>query len=143
MKLSPNFSLEELIYTSTGLPNDPSTGAKEKLLYLANYLLQPVRDRWGALTISSGFRSMAVNSVVNGSAGSQHLYGEAADFVPYSAKLDEVFEWIVKESRLPFGQAILEEKAKNGEIKRWIHISLPRIGKDNQQILRFRNGQYV
>ena len=148
MKLSPNFSLEELTYTSTGLANEPDASAKTKLLYLANYLLQPVRDRWGALTISSGFRNMVVNSVIGGASTSQHLFGEAADFIPYAvtytypAKCDEVFEWLVKESGLTFGQAILEKKVKNGEIKRWIHLSLVRMNGDNNQALIFKDGKY-
>lgn len=125
MKLSPNFSLEELTHTSTGLPNDPSPAEKTKLLYLANYLLQPIRDRWGALTITSGFRCWLVNSVLGGALTSQHLFGEAADFIPYMAKLDEVYDWIVNHSGLVFGQAIKEDKGG----KRWIHLSL--VGTDN------------
>jgi hypothetical protein len=36
-------------------------------------------------------------------------------------RLEDVFAWIVKESGLPFGQAILE--GPNGKVS-WIHISL-------------------
>lgn len=136
MMLSPNISLEELIATTTGLPNEPHTNAaRDKLLYLANYLLQPIRDRWGALTISSGFRSLPVNTAVGGSSSSQHCYGEAADFVPYAAGIDDVYRWIVIESGLKFGQCIKEEKKKGETIKKWIHLSLIRLGKDNQQAL--------
>lgn len=142
MMLSPNFPLEELTATTTGLPNDPSGAAKEKLFYLANYLLQPVRDRWGALQITSGFRSLPVNAAVGGSSSSQHCYGEAADFVPYSVGIDEVFEWIVKDSGLRFGQCIKEERNKEGFTQRWIHLSLMRFGRDNQEALIFDGKTY-
>lgn len=41
MKLSTNFTLEELCVTDTGLPNIPDDNAMRSLLYLATYILQP------------------------------------------------------------------------------------------------------
>jgi hypothetical protein len=47
--------------------------------------------------------------------------GQAADIVVPGHRLEDVFAWIVKESGLPFGQAILE--GPGGKVS-WIHISL-------------------
>lgn len=135
MKLSENFTFEELVATDTGLPNDPGPAETQKLMYLANYVLQPVRDRWGPVTVTSGFRSHAVNERVGGSPTSQHRKGEACDIVPVEADLEEVYCWIVENSRISFGQCIYEK----GE---WIHVSLPRLSAPNGEALIFDGRQY-
>ena len=130
LKLSESFILQELTKTSTGLQNQPDVVEEEKLLYLANFILQPIRDRWGKLYINSGYRSPAVNQRVGGADTSQHCYGEAADFITLEAPLKDVYRWIVEDSRLAFGQCICEIRATD-----WIHVSLPRIDKPNHEAL--------
>ena len=130
LKLSESFILQELTKTSTGLQNQPDVVEEEKLLYLASFILQPIRDRWGKLRVNSGYRSAAVNAMVNGEPRSQHCYGEAADIVPMEAPLKDVYRWIVEDSRLAFGQCICEIRATD-----WIHVSLPRIDKPNHEAL--------
>ena len=130
LKLSESFILQELTKTSTGLQNQPDVVEEEKLLYLASFILQPIRDRWGKLRVNSGYRSAAVNAMVNGEPTSQHCYGEAADIVPMEAPLKDVYRWIVEDSRLAFGQCICEIRATD-----WIHVSLPRIDKPNHEAL--------
>ena len=44
MNLSKNFTLSELARTDTGLPNEPNYHEQQKLLYLATFILQPIRD---------------------------------------------------------------------------------------------------
>lgn len=124
--------------TDTSLANFPSDEETRSLLYLCLYILQPIRDKWGLIKVNSGYRSDIVNDKVGGSRGSQHLYGEAADIVPLDTNIDTVFEWLVNESNIPFGQAILENK--NG--KRWIHVSLPKLYKPSHQALVFEGDQY-
>ena len=134
MRLSDNFTLEELCVTNTGAVNIPNEAQTEKLLYLATYILQPIRNVFGPVTINSGFRSEFVNEKIGGSKTSQHMKGEAADID--TDDLDKTFEWCRK--NLTFGQLILE--TKNG--KRWIHISLPRIGGSNMQVMTFDGINY-
>jgi hypothetical protein len=136
MKLAKNFSLDELIVTSTSGSNIPPGLHKEKLLYTANYLLQPIRDKWGPVLVNSGYRSQAVNTAIGGSSTSQHWKGEAADSRTPTADLWEVYLWVL--DNLSFGQCIYEE---NGAAK-WIHISLPRVDKPNQQAMLFKDGKY-
>lgn len=138
MHLSENFTLEELTSTDTGLPNNPGHGEAEKLMYLANYVLQPVRDRWGPVRVTSGFRSALVNERVGGSPASQHLAGEAADMVPVEAEMRDVFHWIVTRGPVAFGQCILEEKGGAG----WIHVSLVRPWKDNYEPLVYDGSSF-
>lgn len=134
MKLSKNFSLDELTVTSTSASNEPTEDHKDKLLYVCQYLLQPIRDEFGPVQVNSGYRSKGVNLAVGGSLTSQHCKGEAADIrVP---NLWEVYEWIV--NNLSFGQCIYEEKGA----AKWIHISLPRLDDDNQEALLYKDGVY-
>lgn len=137
MRLSKNFTLDELIITSTSASNEPSEEHKEKLLYLCPYLLQPIRDEFGTVQVNSGYRSQGVNLAIGGSKTSQHCKGEAADIRTPHADLWEVYLWIL--DNLNFGQCIYEEKGA----AKWIHISLPRLDKPNQQALLFKNGSYT
>lgn len=151
MNLTANFTLEELCVTDADLSNEPTGGEAAKLLYLASYVLQPIRGEWGPMQITSGFRCGALNLMVGGSPTSQHVQGEAADFIPMGFNggkindpvkyIDDVFEWIVKRSGLRFGQCIRESKGGKGG-KDWIHISLPRLNKPNQQALVYDGKEY-
>lgn len=139
MKLSENFNLSELTASTIVPDNSPCHEAEVRLLYLANYILQPIRDRWGAIKISSGFRGQRLNREVGGASTSQHLMGEAADIIPTESDIKEVYRWIVDESRIPFGQCIYEKVS--GSI--WIHISLVRLDKPNNEALTFDGKRYV
>ena len=61
MKLSSNFSLSELIKSQTaerhGISNMPTEEHIENLKLLCENVLQPVRDEFGPVMISSGYRS--------------------------------------------------------------------------------------
>ena len=135
-KLSKNFTLDELIVTSTSASNEPTEPHTEKLLLVCQYLLQPVRNKYGTVQVNSGYRSQGVNRAIGGSSTSQHCKGEAADIRTPHADLWEVYLWIL--DNLSFGQCIYEEKGT----AKWIHISLPRLGKTNQQALLFKDGSY-
>lgn len=135
MELSEHFSIAELTTTSTGLYNTPGQTELEKLLYLTTYLLEPIRERFGKITITSGFRSRFVNEAIGGSKTSQHSLGEAVDFIP-EEPLEAVFDWC--KSNLKYGQCILESQKG----KRWIHISLPRLARPNQMAMTFNDGIY-
>lgn len=139
MKLTKNFTLGELCVTDTGLPNVPEPHVVDRLLLVAFYLLQPTRDRYGPLKINSGFRSLEVNHHpdVQGSGTSQHLRGEAVDMEPLEAEIEEVYAWM--RDNLIYGQIIFEDKKG----KKWIHISLPRVGKKNMMAGMFDGLEYL
>ena len=123
-KLSPHFTLAELTHTSRAALEDAN--AKEAAAYLSpltalcTTLLEPVRTRFGPVSIHSGFRGPSLNAAVGGSGTSQHCKGEAADLHCPNANLVVVYEWIVA-SGLPFGQVILEGTDHKPT---WIHLSL-------------------
>ena len=84
MNLSRNFTLSELIKSDTairkGINNNPNAEQIEKLKALCENILQPVRDHFGRVKITSGFRSEELCIAIGSSVNSQHAKAEAADF---------------------------------------------------------------
>ena len=123
MKLSPNFSLEELTFSQVasrrGLDNTPPTKVKDNLERLA-FFLEQVRKLFNKpILISSGYRSREVNESVGGSKTSQHCEGCAADFNVKGMSPDAVVRAIV-DNDVPYDQVILEFDS-------WVHISIPTV----------------
>lgn len=86
MKLSKNFTLEELIVSPTadehGIPEQfqPSETVIQNLKELCINVLQPLREELGfPLTITSGYRCQRVNDLIKGATNSHHMRGMAAD----------------------------------------------------------------
>ena len=81
MRLSKNFTLEEMVATShRGLQDTPTLDVVQNLQKLCVLVLQPLRDTLGApVYINSGYRSKRLNARVGGVANSRHLQGKAAD----------------------------------------------------------------
>lgn len=132
MKLSQNFTLEELTFSATaklrGIDNIPNSQEVVSLKRLCEEILQPIRDKLGKpITITSGYRSSALNKAVGGAKSSQHLRGEAADIISddnYS--LWNLICKLILDKEIKVGQLIDEKNL------RWIHISLPDSSHLNQ-----------
>lgn len=113
------FPISELTKTNTGLPNIPESNALPNLSALA-ILLADVYEQIGPFTITSAYRSSAVNSKVGGASGSLHMQGRAADLKPTGMTPMAFFEKIAKSPlRAKMGEIINE--AERGIV----HISLP------------------
>lgn len=127
MQLSRNFSLNKMTYSTTAnkfkINNTPSNDVIENLRYLCQKSLQPIRDKFGIITITSGYRCLDLNKKVGGKSTSQHLKGQAVDFVTPHANLLEVFDWIVK--NIEYDQVLFEYNSKGSK---WIHLSLKKSG---------------
>ena len=135
MKLSKNFTLEELIRSNTaermGIDNVPKDEkVVENLRSLCLEVLQPLRDYVGApVHINSGYRCLELNMAVGGVKNSQHCRGEAADIRIASPKQGrEWAAWI--EDNCRFDQMLLERN-KNGAV--WLHVSCKRDASKNRQ----------
>ena len=127
--MTNNFTLAELIRTSSTYPNKPSTLEKIALKQLAVKVLQPLRDAYGKpITVNSGYRSPLVNKSVGGVPTSQHVKGEAADITSGSKQENKVLFDLIKNT-LDFDQLINERDYT------WIHVSF-RTGKNRKQILK-------
>jgi len=145
MNLSAHFTLAEMTRTSSGLPNVPAGASLAALAAVCTTLLEPVRERFGPVAVHSGYRGPEVNAATPGaSKHSQHMLGQAADFHVPGHTLESVFRWIVTESNLRYGQAILEGHSAGKPT--WIHLSLGapyRVGSACQQALVFDGKSYT
>jgi len=141
MKLSVNFSLEELIKsqvaTRQGINNNPSPIQIENLKLLCENILQPVRDKWGIVSISSGFRCAQLCTAIGSSINSQHADGMAADFECHGIDNEELANWIFKNT--PVDQLILEfYKGKDEPNSGWIHASYNKDETRKQYLIAYR-----
>ena len=120
MQLSPNFSLNELVYSETaeqnGIDNTPPPEIVQNLKRLAAGL-EAVRTLLGGpLEISSGYRCAALNEAVGGSSASQHVQGLAVDFTCPTFGTPLEIARAIQQSGIQFDQCILE-------YGRWVHLS--------------------
>ena len=125
MNLTENFTLDEMIKSQTaerkGIDNYPDKDQIENLKLLAQNILQPIRDKFGAFIISSGFRSPELCVAVGSTVKSQHAKGQAVDFEVSGIDNYDLARWI--ESNLPFDQLILECYKPPNKNSGWIHCS--------------------
>ena len=125
MNLSRNFTLSELIKSDTairlGIDNNPNADQIEKLKGLCENILQPVRDHFGRVKVTSGFRSVDLCLAIGSSAKSQHARAEAVDFEVMGVDNAEVFDWI--KDNLNWDQMILEFYTPGEPNSGWVHCS--------------------
>ena len=126
MELTRNFTLSELTKSDTAIRmdinNNPSAEQIEKLKALCENILQPVRDHFGRVKITSGFRSVDLCLAIGSSANSQHAKAEAADFEVIGVDNCELADWIHRE--LEWDQLILEFYTPGEPNSGWIHCSI-------------------
>ena len=141
MKLTPNFRIEEFEVTSVLAVNLVPKEYVPRLMCLCSAILQPIRDRFGYVKISSGYRSSHVNQEVGGVPSSQHVTAEACDFVCPTQPTYDVWDYIVKMVGMgwPVDQAIWYKETTGH-----IHISHTTRKKNRRQLLLKRaDGTYV
>lgn len=127
MKLSKNFSLEELTRSATatklGIDNTPDEEHLNNLQVVVDEIAQPLRDHFGKpVRINSGYRSPALNDAIGGSKKSQHSKGEAIDLEIDGVSNMEVAGWITE--NCDYDQVILEfYNPAEGPNSGWVHAS--------------------
>jgi zinc D-Ala-D-Ala carboxypeptidase len=123
MRLTPNFTLEDLIRSETAererIDNTPAAEIVANLALLAAGLEQVRELLAQPLEISSGYRCPELNRRVGGAESSQHTQGMAADFTceAFGGPIEIIRA--VRASDIEFDQCILE-------FGRWVHISFNR-----------------
>ena len=141
------FTIKELCASATatrlGIKNEPTKAALLNLESLVLNILDPLRAAWGgAIKVTSGYRSAALNKAVKGSNTSAHRYGYAADIVPADGRISVfkafVVKWL-KDNEISFDQYIDEVDGSE-----WVHIAI-KSGSGNQrrQFLKYRNKNYL
>ena len=125
MNLSRNFSLQELTKSDTairkGIDNEPNADQIDKLKALCENILQPVRDQFGRVKVTSGYRSPELCAAIGSSINSQHCKAEAVDFECLGVDNAEVADWV--KQNLETDQLILEYYTPGQPNSGWIHAS--------------------
>lgn len=129
MNLTEHFSLAELVAsqvaTRKGIDNKPGPAIVANLTRLAA-LLEQVRVLVGLpITVSSGYRSPALNKAVGGAASSAHVLGLAAD-ISTNKLAPKALALLIRQSGIVFDQLIYEGT--------WVHIALS-VGAPRRQVL--------
>jgi|TARA_R100001443_G_scaffold101704_1_gene109634 zinc D-Ala-D-Ala carboxypeptidase len=141
MNLSRNFTLQELIKSDTairrGIDNNPNADQIEKLKALCENILQPVRDHFGRVKVTSGYRSPELCQAIGSSINSQHAKAEAADFEVVGTDNAELADWIKRE--LEWDQLILEYYTPGEPNSGWIHCSYIPEGRRAQFLHAFKS----
>jgi uncharacterized protein YcbK (DUF882 family) len=114
----PHFEASEF-----GISDHSPDSVRENIYLLCKFALNPVRAKYGPVKITSGYRTPEQNEALrmlgkSPAADSQHIHGQAVDFICPQADTHEVFKWL---STWWTGQCFYETKQKI------IHIALPTI----------------
>lgn len=110
---------------------------------LVKNVLDPLRVKLASpININSGYRSIRLNKVLNGSWNSQHCLGEAADIEAF--KLDNYELANLIKDNFEFDQLILECYHSGSPRSGWVHVSY-REGENRNEVLtwdgkRFEKG---
>jgi hypothetical protein len=94
----------------------------DRLYLLAKFILQPIRDKFGKVDITSGYRDRDLNKAVGGKDNSLHLRGKAADIVVED--LEGCFKFIKTELQEFISECYLGDG--------FIHVALADIFKRRQ-----------
>lgn len=121
MNLSAHFTLEELIRSDTairlGINNVPDNEQIENMARLCSSILEPLRFAIGRpIHITSGLRVPLLNTIIGGSASSDHCLGRAADIKVDGMSAKDLCV-AIKSLDLPYRQVIHEFGA-------WCHVSI-------------------
>ena len=129
-QLTENFNLSEMTVSPTakrlGLSNQPTPEHIENMRYCCEKILEPVRAKFGPVTINSSYRAPAVNKAVGGSKTSQHVNGQAIDFEVKGVDNKRVADWVA--DNLEFDQVILEFYSAGDKNSGWVHASIKKGG---------------
>ena len=136
-KLSKHFTVADLTIkakahpgkvsgiVSYGRPSDRRPLSKQQiacnLKALAENILDPLKEKYSDMVISSGFRNFKPRG---GATNSQHMVGQAADLQFTSTRPADyatIASWI--KNNLNFDQMLLEYEKRNNYTAVWIHVS--------------------
>ena len=100
--------------------------------------IQEIRALLGfPVFITSGFRCIELNKLVGGSSSSQHITGEALDFVcPRFGSPEKIVRYL-REKNIEVDQCIIE---KSGD-KEWVHLSIKKF-KNRNEFAIIKDGKF-
>jgi zinc D-Ala-D-Ala carboxypeptidase len=137
-KISEHISYAEATLSQTairrGIKNEPTESHLKRMRLVAEMCFEPIRRHYGKpIRVSSFFRSPELNKAIGGSSTtSQHMQGEAIDFV--CEGMADLFKWI--RENVEFDQLIWEYGTDKEPA--WIHISYTEQRKNRREVLQVK-----
>jgi len=136
-----DFLYDEFVKSDTamrlGIKNEPNDIQWKNIELLVSKILQPVRNKFGSIRITSGFRSPELCLKVGSNASSNHTKGEAADIEPFDTKIKlfDILEWI--HNNLDYRELIAEYFPGG-----WVHVAYREGGNTKQLKLKDSKHNY-
>ena len=141
--ITKNFKWYEFFKSSTALRHDMNNYTNDKdvlknIEMLTTNILQPLRDVFGPIKITSGYRSPLLNTLIKGSPTSNHCYGYAADIEPWddSIKLIDIIEYI--HGNFQYRELIAEYFPEG-----WVHVAYRDKANNRQLKLKDQDHHYT
>ena len=140
--ITQNFKWKEFFKSQTakrkGIDNIPTDdNIWENLEELVVNVLQPLRDEFGCIRITSGYRSPELNSAIGGSENSNHCFGFAADIEPLKENVSLMDVIVYIHNILDFRELIVEYFPDG-----WIHVAYRKGSNARQLKLKDDNHNY-
>ena len=125
------FTIAELCKSETadrlGIDNRCKKEHVYNMTALVDNVLDPLREAYGKpIQVNSGFRCLALNKAVKGSATSDNMTGRAADINDGSPKENKRLFYLIQALGLNFDQLIDEKNFS------WVHVSYRKEGNRKQ-----------
>lgn len=136
-----SFRYKEFVRSQTalrmGIKNEPTEKQWKCIELLAKEVLQPIRNEFGQIRITSGFRSVKLCEAVGSSKNSNHTRGQAVDIEPVKTdvKLIDIVEFVCNELKY---RAVIAEYFPDG----WIHIAYRKWGNVKRLKLKDKKHNY-
>ena len=141
LPMAQNFQYKEFIKSNTalrkGIVNIPNENQWESIERVAANIAQPLRNQFGPIRITSGFRSIPLCIEIGSSAKSNHTRGEALDIEPINSnvKLVDILKWVY--DNLDYRELIAEYFPGG-----WVHVAY-RLNKNIKKLkLKDKNHNY-
>jgi len=128
-----NFTYKEFVRSQTatrrGIKNEPTEEEWECLELLSKEVLQLIRNKFGRIRITSGFRSVELCEAVGSNKNSNHARGQAVDIEPVGldVKLIDIMEFIFNELEY---RELIAEYFPGG----WIHVAY----RENENVKKLK-----
>lgn len=136
-----NFKYGEFTKSSTalrkGIYNIPNEKQWINIELLVRNILQPVRDKFGAIRITSGYRSVELCEAIGSSSSSNHARGQAADFEPYNHNVNLIDIITFIDDELEYRELIAEYFPDG-----WVHAAYREGNNNRQSKLKDENHNY-
>lgn len=141
--ISKHISYSEATVSQTSvrlqIDNTPNSVVLAKMKLVAEKCFEPIREHFNRpITISSFYRSKALNQTIGGVVNSQHQTGEAIDIQCGGAHSDmnlEILNWA--KTNLDYDQLINEYPDSKG-CPSWVHISFKSKETNRHQFLTIK-----